>query len=142
MTSTSRILILISLAFGLAACSPYQAKPKMTYYHGQNVPEGYIEVVRASAIEIEFRVRVEFSQRHLYHLLLDGNEPLAESWFPTSRMAGSEAYCVTFKLPEGKCLQAGQTYRLCIGTKNPEAVQMETSNYRCLVDYTFVFQAK
>ena len=139
---SAKVLILLSLAFGLAACSPYQAKPKMTYYHGQNVPEGYIEVVRASAAEIEFRIRVEFSQRHLYHLLLDGNEPLAEGWFPTNRMAGSEAYPVTFKLREGVRLEAGKTYRLCIGTQNPEAVQMETSNYRCLVEYTFVFQVK
>ena len=139
---SARTLILISLALGVAACSPYRAKPKMTYYHGQNVPEGYIEVVRASAAEIEFRIRVEFSQRHLYHLLLDGNEPLAEGWFPTNRMAGSEAYPVTFKLREGVRLEAGKTYRLCIGTQNPEAVQMETSNYRCLVEYTFIFQAK
>ena len=81
---SAKVLILLSLAFGLAACSPYQAKPKMTYYHGQNVPEGYIEVVRASAAEIEFRVRVEFSERHLYHLLLDGNEP------PASRLVGNQ----------------------------------------------------
>ena len=139
---SAKVLILLSLAFGLAACSPYQAKPKMTYYHGQNVPEGYIEVVRASAAEIEFRVRVEFRERHLYHLLLDGNEPLAEGWFPTSRLAGAEGYSVTFKLREGVRLEAGKTYRLCIGTQNPQAVQMETSNYRCRVDYTFVFQAK
>lgn len=138
----TRFLILIPLAFGLAACSPYQAKPKMTYFHGQNVPPGYIEVVRASATEVEFKIRVEFSERHLYHLLLDGNDPLAEGWFPTNRMAGSEAYHVTLKLHEGTRLEAGKSYRLCIGSQNPEAVQMQTSNYRCLVDYTFVFQVK
>lgn len=139
---SKRPWVLICLALGLAACSPYRAKPKMTYYHGQNVPEGYIEVVRASAAEIEFRIRVEFGQRHLYHLLLDGSEPLAEGWFPTNRMAGSEAYHVTFKLPEGKRFEAGKSYRLCIGSKNPEEVQMTSSNYRCLVDYSFVFAVK
>lgn len=139
---SSKTVVLISLALILAACSPYQAKPKMTYYHGQNVPEGYIQVDRASAAEIEFRIRVEFSQRHLYHLLLDGNDPLAEGWFPTNRMAGSEAYTVTFRLPEGKRLVAGKTYRLCIGVQSPEAVQMETTNYRCLVDHSFVFAVK
>lgn len=137
-----KTMVLVSLALVLGACSPYRAKPQMTYYHGQNVPEGYIEVVRASAAEIEFKIRVEFSQRHLYHLLLDGNDPLAEGWFPTNRMAGSEAYGVTFKLPEGKHLEAGKTYRLCIGTQNPEAVQMESNNYRCLVDFSFVFAVK
>lgn len=130
----------IALALVWAACSVYQAKPEMTYFHGQNVPEGYIQVLRASAGEVEFQIRVEFSQRHLYHLLLDGNKPLAEGWFPTNRMAGSEAYRVTLKLPEGVRLEAGRSYRLCIGTQNPQAVQMETNNYRCLVDYTFVFQ--
>ena len=130
------------LAIGLTACSPYKAKPQMTYYHGQNVPEGYIEVVRASATEIEFRIRVEFAERHLYHLLLDGDEPLAEGWFPTNRMAGSQAYNVTFKLPEGKRLETGKTYRLCIGKQSPEAVQMVSSNYRCVADHSFVFAIK
>ncbi len=139
---TLRSPVLAFLAIGLAACSPYKPKPQMTYYHGQNVPEGYIEVVRASASEIEFKIRVEFPERHLYHLLLDGNEPLAQNWFPTNRMAGSQAYNVAFKLPEGKSLQAGKTYRLCIGKQSPEAVQMETSNYRCLVEYSFVFAVK
>jgi hypothetical protein len=137
-----RLWISVPLIIGLAACSSYQAKPKMTYYHGQNVPPGYIEVVRASAAEIKFRIRVEFRERHLYHILLDGNDPLVEGWFPTNRMAGSEAYHVTFKLPEGKRLEAGRTYRLCIGSRNPEEVQVESSQYRCIADYVFVFQAK
>jgi hypothetical protein len=137
-----RLWISVPLIIGLAACSSYQAKPKMTYYHGQNVPPGYIEVVRASAAEIKFRIRVEFRERHLYHILLDGNDPLVEGWFPTNRMAGSEAYHVTFKLPEGKRLEAGRTYRLCIGSRNPEEVQVELSQYRCIADYVFVFQAK
>jgi hypothetical protein len=132
----------VLLVIGLAACAPYSTKPEMTYYHGPNVPPGYIGVVRASPAEIEFRIRVEFRERHLYHILLDGNEPLAEGWFPTNRMAGSEAYHVTFKLPEGKRLEAGKTYRLCIGSRNPEEVQVESSQYRCIADYVFVFQAK
>ncbi len=130
-----------ALTLALAACSVYQDKPAMTYYHGQNVPEGYIQVVKATATEVEFTIRVEFAERHLYHLLLDGNEPLAEGWFPTNRMAGSEAYHVTLKLPEGKSLTPGRSYRLCIGKQNPQAVQMQSSNYRCVLDYTFVFRA-
>ncbi len=39
-------------------------------------------------------------------------------------------------------LEPGKSYRLCIGAQNPEAVQMGSSNYRCLVDYEFIFKAK
>jgi hypothetical protein len=139
---STKTMILISLAFGLAACSSYQAKPKMNYFHGQTPPAGYVQVVRASDTEVEFMITVAFRADHLYHLLLEGNEPLAEGWFPTSRMAASQGYHVTLKLPEGLRLEPGKSYRLCIGSQNPEAVQMESNNYRCLVDYTFVFQAK
>jgi hypothetical protein len=136
-----RILALICLAFGLATCSSYQARPKLNYYHGAK-PQGYIQVVRASDTEVEFLIMVSFSAEHMYHLLLDGNEPLAEGWFPTSRMAASQGYHVTLKLREGPRLEPDKSYRLCIGSQNPEAVQMGSSNYRCLVDYEFVFRAK
>jgi len=135
-------LVLIPLAFGLAACSSYQAKPKMNYYHGETPPVGYVQVVRASATEVEFKITVVFQADHMYHVLLKGNEPLAEGWFPTSRMAASQGYHVTLTLREGLRLEPGKSYRLCIGSQNPEAVQVESSNYRCLVDYVFVFQVK
>ena len=130
------------LAVGLAACSPYQSTPQLTYYHGASPPEGYVQLVHASETEAEFLVTVVFQSKHMYHLLLDGNRPLAEGWFPTARMAASQGYSVTLKLGKGLKLEPGKTYRLCIGSQNPEAVQMSSSNYRCLVDYEFVFKAK
>jgi hypothetical protein len=135
-------LVTIPLALGLAACSSYQAKPKMNYYHGETPPLGYVQVVRASGTEVEFKITVVFQADHMYHILLNGNEPLAEGWFPTSRMAASQGYNVTLTLRGGLRLEPGKSYRLCIGSQNPEEVQMGSSNYRCLVDYTFVFQAK
>jgi hypothetical protein len=143
MMKTMRILALSYLALGLAACSPYRAKPEMNYSHGETPPAGYVQVVRASATEVEFLIKVVFGADHMYHLLLDGNEPLAEGWFPTNRMAPSQGYHVTLKLHEGLRLEPGKSYRLCIGSQNPEGVQQfESSNYRCLVDYIFVFKAK
>jgi hypothetical protein len=140
---TQRLAVLAGLALGLAAgCSPYGAPPQMNYYHGERPPESYIQVVKASETEVEFLIKVVMPADHMYHLLLDGNEPLAEGWFPTGRMAASQGYGVTFKLRSGLRLERGKSYRLCIGVQNPEAVQMTSSNYRCLVDYSFVFQAK
>ena len=135
-----KITAVLFLAFGLAVCSPYRDKPKMNYYHGQTPPEGYIQVVRANETEVEFLIKVVFQADHLYHLLLDGNEPLAEGWFRTAKMAASQGYSVTLKLREGLKLEPGRSYRLCIGAQNPQAVQMTTNNYRCLVDYSFVFK--
>lgn len=126
---------------GLAACSVYKASPKMNYYHGRNIPEGYISVTRASAQEIEFMVRVTFKESKLYHLILDGNEPVAEGWYQTSFTAG-QYYTVAIKPNEGRSFEPGKTYRLCIGDANPREVQLYSSNYRCSVDFTFVFEAK
>lgn len=46
------------------------------------------------------------------------------------------------KPSEGRTFEPGKTYRLCIGVQNPQAVQMQSSNYECKVDHTFVFQDK
>ncbi|MFO7732701.1 MAG: hypothetical protein R6X21_03530, partial [Candidatus Aminicenantes bacterium] len=46
----------------VAACSFYEARPKLNYYRGPNVPEGYIKVLRASVSEIEFEIRVSSSK--------------------------------------------------------------------------------
>jgi hypothetical protein len=113
----------------------------MTYYHGQNVPAGYITVKSASAVEIKFEIRIEFAPKQMYHLILDGNEPVAEGWFSTLR-AGGQSYSVTMKPSEGRTFEPGKTYRLCIGVQNPQAVQLQSSNYECKVDHTFVFQEK
>ena len=121
-----------------AACSHYTSKPQMTYYHGQNVPEGYITILHASPGEITFQIRIEFAPKQMYHLILDGNEPVAQGWFSTLR-AGGQSYTVTLKPAEGAAFEPGKTYRLCIGVQNPQAVQMSSSNYECKVDHTFVF---
>lgn len=140
MKSAKTPTLVIGLLF-LAACSTYKAKPQLHYYHGQNVPEGYITILRASAGEIEFQIRVDFNEMRRYHLVLEGDNPVAEGWFSTLR-AGSQAYRVTLKPSEGLAFEPGKTYRLCIGQQNPQEVQMTSSNYQCIVDYTFVFQEK
>ena len=138
-----KLTLLSGLALVLAAgCSPYRSRPQMNYFHGETPPAGFIKILRATEAEVEFQITVVMPADHMYHLLLDGNEPLAEGWFPTGRMASSQGYRVTLKLREGLRLETGKSYRLCIGVQNPEDVQMTTSNYRCLVDYPFVFQVK
>jgi hypothetical protein len=125
----------------LAGCSSYTANPRLTYYHGQNVPEGYITVLKAAPAEIRFQVRIEFASKMMYHLVLDGDDPVAQGWFSTLR-AGGQSYVVALKPSKGKTFENGRTYRLCIGTQSPEAVQLASSNYECKVDYTFVFKEK
>jgi hypothetical protein len=129
------------LAFAAACSSTYKAKPELTYYHGQTVPDMYISVVAAADAEITFRVQVKFPAKKMYHLILDGNTPVAQGWFSTER-AGGESYTVRMKPDEGKAFEPGKTYRFCVGDQNPEAVQMTSSNYLCRIDYTFVFPAK
>jgi len=140
MKSVKTPVLVMGLLF-LAACSTYKAKPQLNYFHGKNVPAGYIKILRASVEEIEFQIQVEFTEKKLYHLVLEGDNPVAEGWFSTLR-AGSQAYRVTLKPSEELAFEPGKTYRLCIGQQNPQAVQMTSSNYRCKVDYTFVFQEK
>jgi len=138
MRSAKIPTIVIGFLF-LAACSAtYKTKPQMHYYHGQTTPEGYISVLRADAGEIEFEIRIKFTETHLYHLILEGDNPVAEGWFPTLRGAG-QVYRVVMKPSSGLAFEPGKTYRLCIGQQNPEAVQMTSNNYLCMVDYEFVF---
>jgi hypothetical protein len=125
----------------LAGCSVYEANPRLTYYHGQTPPEGYITILSASPTEIRFQIRIEFGPKEMYHLVLEGDDPIAQGWFSTLR-AGGQSYVVTMKPSKGKTFENGKTYRLCIGVQNPEAVQMSSSNYECKVDYTFVFKEK
>jgi hypothetical protein len=136
-----RIVAFLMVLVLFAACSTYKSKPQLNYYHGQNVPDGYITIVRASTTEIEFQIRVEFRAQQLYHLVLDGNDPVAEGWFITTRVGGP-FYNVTLKPAEGRTFEAGKTYRLCIGQESPQKVQMTSSNYQCMADYTFVFAEK
>ncbi|MGB7297239.1 MAG: hypothetical protein WBC70_16785 [Candidatus Aminicenantales bacterium] len=141
MRSTRSVVFIVVLVL-FAACSTYKANPELNYYHGQNVPEGFITILRASPMEIEFEIRVDFTRfERLYHLVLDGNTPVAEGWFRTLRVT-VPVYAVTMTPKKGLTFEAGKTYRLCIGQKNPQEVQMTSSNYPCLVDHTFVFQEK
>ncbi len=137
-----RISAGLSVVLVAAACSFYRSQPKMEYFHGQNVPAGYIQVVRATENEVTFRILVKFNESHLYHLILQDNEPLAQGWFPVRLVDDSQSYSVTLSLNKGLKLERGKTYRLCIGGQNPEAVQLQSSSYRCLVDYEFVFEEK
>ncbi len=134
-------LPLAALLLAVACTSFYESKPSLNYYRGPNVPEGYIKVLRASTAEIEFEIRVEFVERHLYHIILEGNEPVAEGWFPTVR-AGMQFYKVVMKPRKGLRFEPGKTYRLCIGSQNPEQVQLTSANYQCMADFEFVFEEK
>ncbi len=138
---TKGILAIAIAVMVLGACSTYKSSPQMNYYHGQNIPEGFINVLKASPGEITFQVRVKFVQKQMYHLVLDGNVPVSEGWASTQR-AGGESYNVTMKPKEGQVFEVGKTYRLCIGVQNPQAVQMTTTNYPCVADYVFVFEEK
>jgi hypothetical protein len=129
------------LAFAAACTAPYKSKPELNYYHGQNVPGEYFKILKATPAEITFEIRIKFPEKKMYHLILDGNEPVAQGWYSTIR-ADSPSYTVTLKPEEGKTFEPGKTYRLCIGGQSPEAVQMTTRNYRCIVDHIFVFQEK
>ena len=142
MKSVKTTALVMGLLF-LVACSAYKANPQLNYFHGKNVPEGYIKILRASVEAIEFQIQVEFTatQMQLYHLVLEGNNPVAEGWFSVRR-AGTPSYTVTLKPSKGLAFEPGKTYRLCIGMQNPEEVQLTSSNYQCVVDYTFVFQEK
>ena len=126
----------------LAGCSTYKANPELTYYHGPNVPEGFITILRSSPTEIEFEIRIDFTHSdRLYHLVLDGDTPVAEGWFRTLRLS-IPAYTVTMKPKKGLLFEVGKTYRFCVGQESPQKVQMTSSNYRCLVELVFVFQEK
>jgi hypothetical protein len=141
MRSAKIAVTVIALALVAACAATYKTPPKMTYDHGEKVPDLYITVLKASPGEIEFRIQVKFVSQKMYHLVLDGNEPVAQGWFSTER-AGGEAYTVKMKPQEGKTFEPGKTYRLCVGDQSPEAVQMTSNNYVCRIDFTFVFQEK
>ena len=136
-----RALLSMILVLGAAACSANKSKPELTYYHGPTAAKFFVSVLRASPTEITFEIRVWGGDKPMYHLVLDGNTPVAEGWFSTLRIGG-ESYKVTMKPKEGLTYEAGKTYRLCIGARHPEQVQRYSSSYKCIVDYVFVFKEK
>ena len=126
---------------GLISCASETVRPKMTYYHGQKPPDAYFTMVGYTAGEIEFKIRVDFAAKHMYHLILEGDKPLAEGWYPTN-LGAEEFYKVKIQAKKGLIFQPGKTYRLCIGAESPELVAEYRNTYKCIVDYEFVLPKK
>ena len=124
--------------FCVSCSAPKVKKSKIILYHGIQPPEGYVSVLNFSPKEIEFRIRVKFKDRKLYHIIADeeGNF-IAEGWYRTS-IDSTGIYYIKMKAKKGFKFQSGKKYRLCIGKQNPELMDLFTSKYRCLVDYEFV----
>jgi hypothetical protein len=136
MKKAAMVLMAGCLLGGLVSCAASHFSAKMNYYHEKIIPAEYFRVVRYTASEIEFEVRVRFQQSYLYHLVLEGNTPLAEGWFPAIK-GQEQSYNVILKAKPGVEFAVGKTYRLCIGEESPELVGVHSSNYRCTADYEF-----
>ncbi len=136
-----KIFVLITAGVLIVSCASPQ-KSKMRFYRGAQPPSEYFGVIRSSPDEIEFQIRVEFMESHLYHLVLDGEAPIAEGWFPTVRLGATNAYSVKMKAKKGIKFIPGKTYRLCIGRTSPDAVLVYSNSYNCLVDYEFILPEK
>jgi len=132
-------LFLLAL-FGLAAYATQGNQSTMHFSRGPTVPNLYVSVISHTSTVIEFKIRANFGGIHLYHLILDGDEPLSEGWYPTSRVQ-TEAYTVKMKAKKKRVFEPGKKYRLCLGYQSPELVYARSSNnYQCLVDYEFVLE--
>ncbi len=126
---------------GFIGCAAETPKPAMLYYRGMTPQEEYFEVVGYTPQEIEFKIRVKFELRYMYHLILEDNEPLAEGWHVTI-LGAEDFYRLVMKAKKGVVFEPGKTYRLCIGSKNPEEVARYRYTYHCAVDYAFVLPPK
>ena len=126
---------------GLIGCAAGRAKPALTYYHGQTPLEANFEVVSYTPQQIEFKIKVKFASKYMYHLILEGDEPLAEGWYVTI-LDGEDAYRLVIKAKKGLAFEAGKTYRLCIGDESPEYAARYRNSYHCAVDYEFALPAK
>lgn len=131
----------ILAVLGLIGCAAERAKPALTFYHGQTPPDAYFEVVSYTPQEIEFKIKVKFGSKYMYHLILEGDEPLAEGWYVTI-LDAEDAYRLIIKAKKGVVFEAGKSYRLCIGNESPEYVARYRSSYHCTVDYEFVLPRK
>ena len=131
----------ILAVLGLIGCAGERAKPALTYYHGQTPQEAYFEVVRYTPQEIEFKIKVKFASKYMYHLVLEGEEPLAEGWYVTI-LGAEDSYRLIMKAKKGVIFDPGKNYRLCIGNESPEYVARYRNSYQCAVDYAFVLPPK
>ena len=124
-----------------AACSSGNGVA-LRFTRGQKVPDLYIKVTEFTPESVTFRIQVKFTQKKLYHLLLDEEQNrLAEDWFQTVRV-GKNAYTAQLMVKPGVTLRPGVRYRLCIGDQNPDLVSRHYSSYKCLVDFEFVLPEK
>ncbi len=126
---------------GLVACLRERPKPALDYYHGQIPQDFYFKIVGYTPKEIEFEIKVNFGSRYMYHLILEGNEPLAEGWHVTV-LSVEQSYKLIMKAKKGVVFQPGKKYRLCIGNKSPEEVARYRRSYQCAADYEFVLPQK
>jgi len=126
---------------GLIGCAGQATKPPMLYYSGMTPQDEYFEVVGYTPQEIEFKIRVNFPSKYMYHLILEDNEPLAEGWYVTI-LGAEDYYRLVMKAKKGVVFEPGKTYRLCIGNKNPEETARYRDSYQCAVDYKFVLPQK
>ena len=140
MKKYAMVLTAAVIVGGLAACATSQySSDNMNYYRGQNVPPEFFKVASYTATEITFEIRVNFVQDKLYHIVLDGNTPLAEDW--VLMVTGqNQSYTAVLKAKPGVEFVSGKPYRLCIGDKNPEQVNVYSNNYMCLADYEFTLK--
>jgi len=136
MNKAAMALMACCLIGGLVSCAASHSSANMNYYHGKTIPAEFFQVLSHTATEIKFEIRVKFRQSHLYHLVLDGNTPLAEGWFPATK-GEEQSYTVVLKAKPGVEFVSGKTYRLCIGEQNPELVSVHSTNYQCTADYEF-----
>jgi len=141
MKSTKLAWLAVPAVLGLFGCAGERTKPALTYYHGQTPEPAYFEVVRYTPQEIEFKIKVKFGSKYMYHLILEDNEPLAEGWYVTI-LDAEDSYRLVIKAKEGVAFEPGKKYRLCIGNESPEYVARYRDSYHCAVDYEFVLPRK
>ncbi|MCK7477964.1 MAG: hypothetical protein M0C28_11445 [Candidatus Moduliflexus flocculans] len=68
---------------------------------------------------------------------------MAEGWFRTLRIRERGGLRRHAKAaPKGMSFEVNRNARLCIGEKNPQEVQMTSSNCPCMADLVFVFREK
>jgi hypothetical protein len=131
----------LAVGTGFMACATGDVSSKMSYYHGQTIPDQFFKILRSSAEEVVFEITVDFKVIHMYHILIDENgKPVSEGWY-TTRKTG-QSYTAAMKPKPGMVFQAGKKYRLCIGSESPEKVFITTSSYPCAADYEFTLEIK
>lgn len=135
------LAFILAIATGFMSCAAGDVSSKMSFYHGQTIPDEFFKVTEWSPDRVAFEIRVDFKIVHMYHVLLDENgKPLAEGWFKVIKMGA--AYTAVMNPKPGRTFEAGKKYRLCVGSESPEKVFITTSSYPCVSDYEFVLTEK